>query len=636
MRIIWGIDNTMFFFRTQNKKIRIRKMENRNGFTLLEIVVAVGIFSVLATLVTGTVLHLTDSSKLIRNKQDILENVRFGIDLMGTEITSGSAFPMGCENGCNSITFTTKVRPDVPLHNVRYYLDSARGVIVRGEQKSFGTCSSLPLQPECYSDLTTDRAKIDNFTIFVNNKSDDPDSYLQPIITVVVQGTVGQRVREQDRFELSSSFSPRRIQDPTALPPGDTIPPTISITSPTSADTYTTSASSITLGGIASDNTGVTEVRWRNQTSGASGNATGSSGFATWNTSAISLVPTVQNTLIVEARDASGNIGSDTLIVNSSAGLGVPSLDVSAQCTVNGAPYIRLRWGSVIGADDYHIYRCTVPVGQSSCTPTNQINTDTVSPYNDTTVTAGTRYSYRIRAHNHISGIYSSYSSTRTATARSDCVPAPLTAPSLSVCKLTATQNRISFGSVSGASDYHLEWCSGSCSLPPGTEIRVNSSPYYHNVTSGPTYKYIIRAHRHNPVEFGPYSSVRTATNLCSGGDGGSFTLSANPEYIVVRVTGTGTTYNQSSNTKIKVVPSGGFDDDVVLTPSGGPSDIKYNFSKKTLDEDEYSSGSFFSVQVRDNTPIGSYPLTITGQSGSKSATVNIVLNVAPEGSGQE
>jgi hypothetical protein len=92
--------------------------------------------------------------------------------------------------------------------------------------------------------------------------------------------------------------------------PPDTTQPSVTILTPTSNATLTTSASSTTLSGTASDNVGVTQVTWANDR-GGSGTA---SGTTIWSTSTVSLM-TGQNVLTVTARDAAGNTRTDTLTV---------------------------------------------------------------------------------------------------------------------------------------------------------------------------------------------------------------------------------------------------------------------------------------------------------------------------------
>ena len=90
----------------------------------------------------------------------------------------------------------------------------------------------------------------------------------------------------------------------------DSTPPTVTITSPTSNPSYTTSASSLTLAGTASDNVGVTQVTWENARAGR-GTA---SGTTSWAASGIVLLPGT-NALTVTARDAAGNTRTASLTV---------------------------------------------------------------------------------------------------------------------------------------------------------------------------------------------------------------------------------------------------------------------------------------------------------------------------------
>jgi hypothetical protein len=92
--------------------------------------------------------------------------------------------------------------------------------------------------------------------------------------------------------------------------PPDTTAPTVAITAPSSTSTYTTSVSSVTLGGTASDSVGVTQVSWVNNR-GGSGTATGTT---SWTTGAVTLSGG-SNVLTITARDAVGNQATDVLTV---------------------------------------------------------------------------------------------------------------------------------------------------------------------------------------------------------------------------------------------------------------------------------------------------------------------------------
>jgi YD repeat-containing protein len=82
----------------------------------------------------------------------------------------------------------------------------------------------------------------------------------------------------------------------------DTIPPSISITNPTSGWSFTNTSATINLSGTASDNAGVTLVTWQNY-SGGIGVA---SGTTSWSINGIPLKAGV-NYIFVTAYDAAGN-----------------------------------------------------------------------------------------------------------------------------------------------------------------------------------------------------------------------------------------------------------------------------------------------------------------------------------------
>ena len=142
------------------------KSKLQTGFSLIEMLVALGVFSLVVFLIIGSFLSLRSVQKDAQSAQEILNELRFSLDVIAKEITSGSAFPDKCENGCGNIVFASKVRPDVPLRTIEYKL--AGGVIMKGDQKTYGECASLPLNSGCYQPITSDKLRIDLLEFFIN------------------------------------------------------------------------------------------------------------------------------------------------------------------------------------------------------------------------------------------------------------------------------------------------------------------------------------------------------------------------------------------------------------------------------------------------------------------------------------
>ena len=100
----------------------------------------------------------------------------------------------------------------------------------------------------------------------------------------------------------------------TAASTNDHASPTISISGPTSASSYSSSASAITVSGTAADNVGVSTVTWQNSR-GGSGTADGA---ASWSVPFVGL-QLGSNVITVTAHDAAGNVGTDVLTVTRTA-----------------------------------------------------------------------------------------------------------------------------------------------------------------------------------------------------------------------------------------------------------------------------------------------------------------------------
>lgn len=178
--------------------------------------------------------------------------------------------------------------------------------------------------------------------------------------------------------------------------------PTVTISSPTTGDTYATEEDTITLGGSAADNVGVTSVTWINDR-GGSGTV---SGTDSWTIPNISLQEG-NNVITVTAHDAAGNTGSDTLTVTyTSPDFQPPTIPSGLQASSVSSTQINLTWTAStddVGITGYIIYRDGV-----------QVDTSPANSYSDTGLSPSTTYTYAVSAYD--AGNESSQSSSASAT----------------------------------------------------------------------------------------------------------------------------------------------------------------------------------------------------------------------------
>jgi putative Ig domain-containing protein len=144
-------------------------------------------------------------------------------------------------------------------------------------------------------------------------------------------------------------------------PAVDTTPPTISIATPTSASSYTSSTASISIGGTSSDNVGVTQVTWTNSL-GGSGTA---SGTTSWSAASIALQGGT-NVITVTARDAAGNVGTDVLSVTYTPPVQSTPVVLTGQLVSSGRwKKAQLSWTQAPW-EGVSVYRNGVRIGRSS------------------------------------------------------------------------------------------------------------------------------------------------------------------------------------------------------------------------------------------------------------------------------
>ena len=176
---------------------------------------------------------------------------------------------------------------------------------------------------------------------------------------------------------------------------------------------------------------------------------------------------------------------------------------------------INLSWtDNSTDESDFHVERS--PDGSAGWTGIYTATANSTST-SDTGLTCGTAQYYRLRAHRHSDGQYSTYSNTANAT-----TPAcqPLIAPSrLSARAASRTQINVSWtDNAPDESDYHVERSLRSNTGWTAVYTAAANATGYINIglSCSTAYYYRVRAHRHADGQYSAYSNTaRAATAGC-------------------------------------------------------------------------------------------------------------------------
>ncbi len=194
-----------------------KKNQEKKGFTLLEILVTVALFTIISVFTASIVLSLSRGREIAKQKEDVQSELRNLLDTLGREMTWVVALETGCAGGCNAsvkpMTFVTRVRPDTPEKEITYTFNAVQQTIYKREQKTFGRCASRPVPASCDEKILSDSIKVQSMQYYTVN---NVDTVNQVTVTVALQGYIDLKGRRQS-FSISSSFTPRFIQDQSAL-----------------------------------------------------------------------------------------------------------------------------------------------------------------------------------------------------------------------------------------------------------------------------------------------------------------------------------------------------------------------------------------------------------------------------------
>src|SRR5262249_6376908 len=157
---------------------------------------------------------------------------------------------------------------------------------------------------------------------------------------------------------------------------------------------------------------------------------------------------------------------------------------------------INLSWGAStdnVGVTSYLVERCQ----GAGCTTFTQVGTPTATTFSDTGLTAGTSYSYRVRA-TDAAGNLSPYTNVASATTTAVDTSPPTQPGTLTATAVGSAQVNLAWGAATdnvGVTNYLIERCQGAtCSS--FAQVATSTTTTFNNtgLTAGTSYSYRVRA----------------------------------------------------------------------------------------------------------------------------------------------
>ncbi len=171
------------------------------GYTLVEMIVAVGIFSLVMLTATAAYLTLIDLDRKSRAVTQVVTNLSFAVDSMSRSIRTGTAY--SCNGGTNCTTGgTTLSFVDEFGRTITYAV--ASGVVTR-------QCSGSSCGGTSAVQLTDPGIVVNTLRFYVRGVGTGDG--LQPQVTFTVQGTVSGGARNTPTtFTIQGGATERKIE----------------------------------------------------------------------------------------------------------------------------------------------------------------------------------------------------------------------------------------------------------------------------------------------------------------------------------------------------------------------------------------------------------------------------------------
>lgn len=210
----------------------MKKNTQQQGFSLVELLVSISIFTAVMTMSVGTLLVLIDANAKAQNIQTVMTNITFALDSMTREIRTGSKYycrtyntfasiPVtsiaehlanNCIGGHNFISIVeggTSQASDANLTNsvsgnrIEYYFDDSydgRGAILR----RLGDGVWLPITP-----TTVEIDEVDIVTTGTGSfASGDTE---QPTVSIILRGSAGIFADTDAAYVIQTTISQRLL-----------------------------------------------------------------------------------------------------------------------------------------------------------------------------------------------------------------------------------------------------------------------------------------------------------------------------------------------------------------------------------------------------------------------------------------
>lgn len=205
-----------FMYNDEGKKNMCTAKTPPGGFTLIEMIVAVAVFTVCVVLIVGALISLNSASRKERAIRVAMDNMGAALDSMSRNIRTGSSFHCGCGTSGSPTTAGDTTFPGEPRNCPS---SGAGDMCLAFEGQDGGAAATDQIvykllngqiwrsidSGSSYLAMTAPEVSISKLTFYVDGADKGTN---QPVVRIVLRGVAG-RGAITTPFVVQTSVSPR-------------------------------------------------------------------------------------------------------------------------------------------------------------------------------------------------------------------------------------------------------------------------------------------------------------------------------------------------------------------------------------------------------------------------------------------
>jgi len=177
------------------------------AYTLLELIVSIGIFSIVMLTATGAYIKLIDLDRQARGTNDVVSNLSFAVDSMTRAVRTGKDYK------CN-ITGTNCTNTSSPGTSLRFTDEQGRTVTYELESGQI-KATIVPLTGSTISAKLTDpRITVSTLNFYVRGVSVESGTKIQPQVTFIIAGSMVTGPGKTVNFSIEGGATQRVLELP--------------------------------------------------------------------------------------------------------------------------------------------------------------------------------------------------------------------------------------------------------------------------------------------------------------------------------------------------------------------------------------------------------------------------------------